>query len=111
MLPAAAMTRPRLLRDSSPAVTTARIGCSGWLYKDWCGTFYPSRLPQRCWLPYYATRFDTVELNGTFYRLPEAARFSAWRKSVPRSFLFAMKASRFLTHMKRLTEPAEPLSR
>ena len=65
---------------------TARIGCSGWLYKDWRGTFYPARLPQRCWLPFYATKFDTVELNGTFYRLPEAARFSAWRKSVPRSF-------------------------
>ena len=51
---------------------TARIGCSGWLDKDWRGTFYPARLPQRCWLPFYATRFDTVELNGTFYRLPEA---------------------------------------
>jgi uncharacterized protein YecE (DUF72 family) len=105
------MTRPGLRGDSRGAVAAARIGCSGWLYKDWRGTFYPDRLPQRCWLPYYATRFDTVELNGTFYRLPEAARFSAWRKSVPATFLFAMKASRFLTHMKRLTEPAEPLER
>ena len=105
------MTRPGVRRDSNCAVAAARIGCSGWLYKDWRGAFYPARLPQRCWLPYYATKFDTVELNGTFYRLPEAARFSAWRKSVPRSFLFAMKASRFLTHMKRLTEPSEPLAR
>jgi uncharacterized protein YecE (DUF72 family) len=105
------MTTPRLRRDSSEAVATARIGCSGWLYKDWRGVFYPAGLAQRSWLPYYATRFDTVELNGTFYRLPEAERFSAWRKSVPRTFLFAMKASRFLTHMKRLTEPAEPLER
>lgn len=105
------MTRPGVRRDSSCAVANPRIGCSGWLYKDWRGAFYPAHLPQRCWLPYYATKFDTVELNGTFYRLPEAARFSAWRKSVPRSFLFAMKASRFLTHMKRLTEPSEPLAR
>jgi uncharacterized protein YecE (DUF72 family) len=105
------MSTPRRLRDSKDAVAPARIGCSGWLYKDWAGTFYPPRLPQRNWLAYYATRFDTVELNGTFYRLPETARFSAWRKSVPRTFLFAMKASRFLTHMKRLTEPAEPLAR
>jgi uncharacterized protein YecE (DUF72 family) len=89
----------------------ARVGCSGWLYKDWRGTFYPAALPQRSWLAYYASRFDTVELNGTFYRLPEAAKFSAWRKTVPDDFLFAVKASRFLTHMKRLTSPAEPLDR
>jgi uncharacterized protein YecE (DUF72 family) len=105
------MTKPEQVRGRAPTTASARIGCSGWLYNDWRGTFYPARLPQRCWLPYYATKFDTVELNGTFYRLPEAARFSAWRKSVPRDFLFAMKASRFLTHMKRLTEPAEPLAR
>ena len=70
------MTRPKAPRNSRGPVAAARIGCSGWLYKDWRGSFYPARLPQQCWLPYYATKFDTVELNGTFYRLPEAARFS-----------------------------------
>ncbi len=96
-------------KDSAPP--RARVGCSGWLYKDWRGTFYPATLPTRAWLAYYATKFDTVELNGTFYRLPEAAKFSAWRTNVPAGFLFAMKASRFLTHMKRLREPDEPLAR
>jgi uncharacterized protein YecE (DUF72 family) len=100
-----------MTRRVSPAPACARVGCSGWLYKDWRGTFYPSTLPQRSWLPYYATRFDTVELNGTFYRLPEASKFTAWKRHVPDSFLFAVKGSRFLTHMKRLREPAEPLDR
>src|SRR5262245_34218864 len=89
----------------------ARVGCSGWLYKDWRGAFYPHTLPQRSWLSYYAGMFDTVELNGTFYRLPDAAKFAAWRTAVPGDFLFAVKASRFLTHMKRLNEPVEPLQR
>ena len=102
---------PMTMTMTMTRTVRARIGCSGWLYKDWRGTFYPAALPQRSWLAYYATQFDTVELNGTFYRLPEAAKFSAWRKTVPADFLFAVKASRFLTHMKRLTSPAEPLDR
>ena len=88
-----------------------RIGCSGWQYKHWRGTFYPADMPQRSWLAYYAQQFDTVEINNTFYRLPDAAAFDAWKRAVPPHFLYAVKASRFLTHMKKLKDPAEPLGR
>jgi uncharacterized protein YecE (DUF72 family) len=88
-----------------------RVGCSGWNYKDWRGRFYPNDLPVRGWLEYYAARFDTVEANSTFYRLPERATFAAWSARVPKSFVMAVKASRFLTHMKRLRDPEEPLAR
>ena len=73
-----------------------RVGCSGWNYKSWKGLFYPSALPASKWLPHYAARFDTVEINNTFYRLPEAPTFAAWRAQVPAGFVFAVKASRFL---------------
>jgi uncharacterized protein YecE (DUF72 family) len=88
-----------------------RVGCSGWNYKSWKGRFYPATLAASKWLPYYAERFDTVEINNTFYRLPEAHVFAAWRAQVPAHFLFAVKASRFLTHMKRLRHPEEPIER
>jgi len=88
-----------------------RIGCSGWQYRHWRGDFYPAELPQHAWLDYYARHFDTVEINNTFYRLPEAATFAAWGKRAPRGFLYAVKASRFLTHMKKLKDPADPLHR
>jgi uncharacterized protein YecE (DUF72 family) len=88
-----------------------RVGCSGWNYKSWKGLFYPSALPASKWLPHYAARFDTVEINNTFYRLPEAPTFAAWRAQVPAGFVFAVKASRFLTHMKRLRDPREPIER
>jgi uncharacterized protein YecE (DUF72 family) len=88
-----------------------RIGCSGWQYKHWRGAFYPADLPSNRWLQHYASQFDTVEINNTFYRLPEATAFTAWKKAVPADFVYAVKASRFLTHMKRLKEPAEPLDR
>ena len=88
-----------------------RIGCSGWQYKHWRGAFYPTNLPSKRWLEHYASQFNTVEINNTFYRLPEATAFAAWKKAVPADFLYAVKASRFLTHMKRLKEPAEPLHR
>jgi len=68
-------------------------------------------MPPSKWLPYYATRFDTVEANGTFYRLPETTTFAAWRAQTPAAFEMAIKASRFLTHMKRLRDPKEPLDR
>jgi uncharacterized protein YecE (DUF72 family) len=90
---------------------TARIGCSGWQYRHWRGTFYPQDLVQRRWLEYYAARFDTVEINNTFYRLPEASAFAEWRRQAPAGFLYAVKASRFLTHMKRLKDPKQPLDR
>ncbi len=88
-----------------------RIGCSGWQYRHWRGDFYPAELPQSRWLEYYAERFDTVEINNTFYRLPEAATFAAWAARVPSAFLYAVKASRYLTHMKKLREPEEAIDR
>jgi len=91
--------------------TTPRVGCSGWNYKAWRGPFYPKELPVARWFPFYASRFDTVEINNTFYRLPERSTFAAWRAQAPDGFLFAVKASRFLTHMKRLRQPEEPLAR
>jgi len=86
-----------------------RIGCSGWQYKHWRGDFYPADLPQTQWLEHYAERFDTVEINNTFYRLPDATTFAAWGRRAPRGFVYAVKASRFLTHMKKLKDPEEPL--
>jgi uncharacterized protein YecE (DUF72 family) len=88
-----------------------RIGCSGWVYASWRGAFYPADLPASEWLPFYASRFDTVEVNGTFYRLPEADTFLAWRRALPVRFLAAIKASRFLTHLKRLKDPEGPVER
>jgi len=81
-----------------------RIGCSGWAYGDWRERFYPPRLPQARWLEHYATRFDTVELNTTFYRLTRPAAVARWVAQTPEGFCFAAKASRYLTHMKRLTD-------
>jgi uncharacterized protein YecE (DUF72 family) len=87
------------------------IGCSGWNYKHWRGAFYPARLPQAQWLEWYAQHFDTVEINNSFYRLPEESTFANWRAQSPQGFVFAVKASRFLTHMKRLRDPDEPVDR
>jgi uncharacterized protein YecE (DUF72 family) len=91
-------------------VVPPRIGCSGWQYRHWRGDFYPRELPQPRWLEHYAARFDTVEVNNSFYRLPEAAVFARWRDRVPPGFLFAVKASRYLTHMRKLREPVDPLA-
>jgi uncharacterized protein YecE (DUF72 family) len=88
-----------------------RIGCSGWQYRHWRGNFYPADLPAARWLEHYAREFDTVEINNTFYRLPEAETFAAWRRRAPAAFIYAVKASRFLTHMKKLKDPEEPLDR
>jgi len=90
---------------------SARVGCSGWQYKHWRGNFYPATLPQKAWLDYYVQQFDTVEINNTFYRLPEASSFQEWRRRAPRRFEYAVKASRFLTHMKKLKDPDEPIAR
>jgi len=88
-----------------------RIGTSGWQYRHWAGDFYPAGLPQERWLERYATEFDTVELNNPFYRLPDAGVFTAWGRRVPPRFRFAVKASRYLTHVRRLSDPREPLDR
>ena len=89
----------------------SRVGCSGWQYKHWRGDFYPQELPQARWFEHYAARFDTVEINNSFYRLPEAATFASWGSRAPARFIFAVKASRFLTHMKKLKDPEEPVER
>jgi uncharacterized protein YecE (DUF72 family) len=83
------------------------IGCSGWNYADWRETFYPKGLPARRWLEYYAQHFDTVEVNNTFYRLPSRDAVANWAAQTPRGFVFAVKASRYLTHIKRLSTVAE----
>jgi len=90
---------------------TVRIGCSGWEYKHWRGDFYPAEIPKTQWFETYARRFDTVEINNSFYRLPEASTFARWAERAPPGFLYAVKASRFLTHMKKLKEPEEPVHR
>lgn len=87
------------------------VGTSGWQYKEWQGRFYPARLPQRLWLEHYAERFGAVEVDGTFYRLPKRETFADWRARTPRDFRVAVKMSRYLTHVKRLREPAEPVAR
>jgi len=92
-------------------LTPFRVGCSGWQYRHWRGDFYPADLPQSRWLEFYASRFDTVEVNNSFYRLPPEDLFSTWRGRVPARFLFAVKASRYLTHMKKLRDPIDPLAK
>ncbi|MGX6603808.1 DUF72 domain-containing protein [Micromonosporaceae bacterium Da 78-11] len=95
------------------------IGTSGWQYRDWrpaqgddgTGYLYPAGLPQRLWLEHYAERFAVVEVNNAFYRLPERSTFEQWGTRTPADFSFAVKMSRFLTHVKRLREPAEPVAR
>ncbi len=79
-----------------------RVGCSGWVYPHWRERLYPKGLPQRQWLPYYAEHFDTVEINNTFYRLPKPSAVQGWLEQSPPGFIFAVKASRYLTHVKRL---------
>jgi uncharacterized protein YecE (DUF72 family) len=87
------------------------IGTSGWQYRDWRGRFYPPKLAQRRWLEHYAEHFATVENNAAFYRLPERDTFASWAQRTPADFRWAVKVSRYLTHIKRLREPAEPVAR
>jgi uncharacterized protein YecE (DUF72 family) len=97
-----------------------RIGCSGWNYPHWRELFYPRALPESRWLEHYARTFDTVEVNSTFYRLPTRKSAAAWASATPDGFVFSVKGSRYLTHVKRLRElawrvgrllePLEPLS-
>jgi uncharacterized protein YecE (DUF72 family) len=87
------------------------IGTSGWQYAHWRERFYPPGVPQSRWLEYYAEAFPTVEVNNAFYRLPERTTFAAWRERTPADFVVAVKVSRYLTHIKRLREPQEPVAR
>ncbi len=87
------------------------IGTSGWMYGHWRGKFYPQDLPEVKWLEYYAQNFPAVEINSSFYHLPRPQTFKNWAQRVPKDFLFAVKLSRFVTHLKKLAVDTEPLTR
>ena len=87
------------------------VGTSGWQYRHWRGVLYPPDVPQKRWLEHYASRYATVENDGTFYRLPVRETFADWRARTPDDFVMAIKASRYLTHIRRLRDPAEPVAR
>ena len=87
------------------------VGTSGWQYDDWRGRFYPRDLPQRAWLEFFADRFAVVESNNAFYRLPKPETFAKWAARTPSDFIFTVKVSRYLTHIRRLRDPAEPVER
>jgi uncharacterized protein YecE (DUF72 family) len=91
-------------------MTEVRVGTSGWVYPDWAGRLYAG-VPRARWLEHYAGRFPTVEVNATFYRLPSVKAVARWRESVPAGFRFVVKGSRYLTHIKRLTDTTEGLRR
>lgn len=88
-----------------------RIGTSGWTYDHWAGPVYPEDVPKEDYLSHYARSLDTVEVNSTFYGLPSESSVEAWRRATPEGFVFAVKASRYITHMKKLKEPATGLPR
>lgn len=92
-----------------PRKAPIRIGTSGWSYDHWVGPFYPEGLPSEARLAYYAKRFDSAEINHSFYRLPSERTLRHWRDTVPPGFLFTAKASRYITHMKKLKDPASVL--
>jgi uncharacterized protein YecE (DUF72 family) len=92
-------------------VHDVRIGCSGWNYPHWRERVYPKGLPPRRWLEHYSTLFDTVEINNTFYRLPSRSSVQGWVDESPTGFLFAVKASRYLTHIRRLTDLGPGIAR
>ena len=87
-----------------------RIGCSGWSYRHWRGLLYPEGLPTTRWFARYAERFDTVELNSSFYHLPPETSFAKWAREAPPGFAFAVKAPRYITHVRKLLDVAEPLA-
>jgi uncharacterized protein YecE (DUF72 family) len=87
------------------------VGTSGWQYRDWRGVVYPGDAPQRRWLELYARRFSVVEVNNSFYRLPERSTFERWSATTPAGFTFVVKASRYLTHIRRLNEAEEGIRR
>lgn len=87
-----------------------RIGCSGWNYRHWRGLFYPEGLPVKHWFAHYAAHFDTVEINASFYRRPAPETFAAWRDQAPPGFCYAVKAPRFITHMRKLKDCAPSIA-
>src|SRR5947209_438865 len=106
-------SRPRSRRSSRstrPRSRVSRIACSGWNYASWKEPFYGGR-PAREWLALYARRFDTVEVNNTFYRLPKKESVAVWERTAPDGFCFAVKVSRYITHIKRLRDLGQPVAR
>ena len=95
---------------SMPVSKDVRVGCSGWVYRHWKDGFYPVGLTQKRWFEHYASQFDTVEINASFYRIPLESTFDGWRSKAPTGFRYAVKANRFLTHMKKLLDCEEPLA-
>lgn len=87
------------------------IGTSGWSYKHWTGKFYPEEVKKNKWLEYYSKEFDTVEINSSFYHLPKIQTFINWKKNTGENFIFSVKASRYITHIKRLADCGDPLER
>jgi uncharacterized protein YecE (DUF72 family) len=87
------------------------VGCSGWVYRHWRGIFYPEGMTQKRWFEHYASQFDTVEINASFYRLPLASTFEGWREKAPPGFRYAVKVNRFITHMKKLLDCEEETDR
>ena len=83
------------------------VGCSGWNYKDWRGKFYPEKLAQKNWLEFYSQKFNTVEVNNTFYRFPRDSSLLSWKETAPADFNFTLKGSRYVTHMKKLKEVSD----
>src|ERR687895_17790 len=112
---------PARTRSSSPSATSrrsspssarpVRVGCSGWQYRDWRGRLYPEGLATTRWLARYAEEFDTVEVNSTFYRLASRDAVARWVEETPPGFVFAAKASRYLTHVRRLREIEQGIAR
>jgi len=96
-------------RKSSRKIGSILIGTSGWSYAHWRKIFYPESMPSTRWLSYYVRYFETVEINNSFYNLPEVSTFAKWKADVPESFIFAVKANRFITHMKKLRNVKEAL--
>ena len=95
--------------QASTVSNGVHVGCSGWVYRHWRGTFYPEGLPQKRWFGRYAEEFDTVEINASFYRLPLATTFAGWREKAPAGFRYAVKVNRFITHMKKLLDCEEAI--
>ncbi|MBD3287877.1 DUF72 domain-containing protein, partial [candidate division KSB1 bacterium] len=92
-----------------PAKRQIHIGTSGWNYNHWKGVFYPKDLPQKKWLEFYIEKFLSVEINNSFYKLPEKKTLKTWFDTVPDNFLFTFKANRYITHMKKLKDPEKPV--
>ena len=103
------MAKARMISEGTYEGTY--IGTSGWHYNHWAGRFYPSGLPGEALLKHYAGCFSSVEINNSFYRLPQKKTLLRWKDAVPEDFVFSVKASRYLTHMKKLKDPQEPLER